>query len=124
MRISIVWVSTSEYAVADAQALTQHFSHFTHAVFAAYALGGQPKTINRIADALESYQAPLRPAENGTPISHSNWNDTKLLGNRDNYTTYLIYFRKAIEENKDIPALLDKYLYSQEANNDGVAVGH
>lgn len=99
------------------------FSHFIHGVYAAYSLGAQPKTIQRIADALASYQQPLRPVEKGTPINQSNWNDKQLLGKRDNYPTYLNYFREEVDKTKDTASLLDKYIYSRIANEVGVDVG-
>lgn len=98
-------------------------SHFIHAIYAAYALGAQPKTIQRIADAIASYQQPLRPVEKGTPINQSNWNDKHLLGKRDNYPTYLNYFREEVDKTKDTASLLDKYIYSRIANEVGVDVG-
>ncbi|EOR01494.1 hypothetical protein J056_004280 [Wallemia ichthyophaga EXF-994] len=99
-------------------------NHFTHVVFAAYAMGAQPHALNRVAAAASGYQKPIRPAEKGTRITHDNWNNVELLGNRDNYTTYLSYFREAVKDsdNKDIATLLEKYLYSREANDGGVSM--
>ncbi|TIC02338.1 hypothetical protein E3Q18_00341 [Wallemia mellicola] len=110
-----------DFAERDAYFNRKGFhNHFIHGVYAAYSLGAQPKTIQRIADALASYQQPLRPVEKGTPINQSNWNDKQLLGKRDNYPTYLNYFREEVDKTKDTASLLDKYIYSRIANEVGV----
>ena len=86
------------------------------AVLAAYALGANTTTINRLGDALSSYQKPLRSVD--VDITDDNWSDVNLLGDRNHYASYLNYFRSKVRS-EDRIKLIENYIFANDVNKDG-----
>lgn len=86
-------------------------NHLSHHLFAAYSIGAPTHVLQNAYDEYASYQRPAYQSPES--INHENW--TKHLGKEDFYNAYMNFFGTEIKKN-GLPATLEKYVFSYDAN--------
>ncbi|KAF7300133.1 hypothetical protein MKEN_01336600 [Mycena kentingensis (nom. inval.)] len=95
--------------------------HLAHHLLAVHDLGGSEKDIQRVFDLDVGMQRPLEHGKkgDGVAVTEENWRDA--LGERHSgrYSDYIAFFSARIAKD-GVARTLEKYLFSPEANGNGV----
>ncbi|KAF9003378.1 hypothetical protein BDQ17DRAFT_1409195 [Cyathus striatus] len=115
----------SELLVKDA---TQHHcffvpdgrhNHLSHHILAAYDLGAPPSLIQKIYEDEVKTQRPIKLDSSYEHIVITGENWLQYIGNQNAYHGFVIFFSNQLRA-IGFHALLDKYLFSDVANKNGV----
>ncbi|THU98566.1 hypothetical protein K435DRAFT_777442 [Dendrothele bispora CBS 962.96] len=88
-------------------------NHVSHHVLAIWALGGDQNVINAAYGRDQKYQR--KAYDSPEPITSANFNDH--LGDENFYGGYLKFFHDLIiVQQQDIPSVLERYVFSPDAN--------
>ncbi|KAJ7913628.1 hypothetical protein B0H13DRAFT_1612389 [Mycena leptocephala] len=99
-----------------------HFhNHLSHQILSLHDLGASAECIQAMYDKAAAIQRPLHP--NGTPaesnrITEKNWTSHMGEENAHMYPDYVTFFASEIAKH-GVPSVLERYLFSPEANGNG-----
>ncbi|KAJ7926832.1 hypothetical protein B0H13DRAFT_2265767 [Mycena leptocephala] len=100
----------------------QHYTnHLSHHVLSLHDLGASPECIQTMFDQEAATQHPLlhgKVEAKADGITEANWTSHLGDSNANMYPDYLEFFSSAIAKH-GIPRVLERYVFSQDANADG-----